>query len=333
MIKFIIKLFIFSLILGSISILLAFIDYKYPELTAYQIIHDQFISKIDSVESLAVGHSHNMSLKFSVLGEKGYHLWFSGSDVFETLYILKIIAPRMPNLKKIYLPIALSALIWDNGLRNENGKSKRRKIYQLFPSLSLIDNDFQNYIMAIMYRLARDDYWEKIIMSVFTLSNQVDRKIYDNFYIAADGAHINPRYSNILNLQELKDKAKENSDNKNHIKDDDEIAQNLEIESRVKATLLQIRDYLNSAGITVIFYTTPHYIDYVNEVDQTMANDMRKFMSDLAKDNPSNYYDFSRDSLFTYDHKLFYGYTHMNGEGAEKFSLYFADIMRRSEIE
>lgn len=308
------------------------ISLKYPDDgLKNQFILQQFLFNIDSVESLAVGHSHNMCLDFTVLGESGYHLWFDGSDVFETLYILKIIIPKMPNLKNIYMPIALDALRWDNTLKNQKSKYYRRGIYKLFPSFTLIDDDFRNYLKMYRSTLARIDYWEKIIMSVFIFLNQSENLLkVDDFNIAKDGTRVAPEYNKKLNLQKLRRKLRDQSENNIKIIDHDAVIKNLEIEIRAMATLLRIRNYLNKEGINIVFYTSPVYSDYIDTIDHVMVSNLREFMKELVKNSPSIYYDFSENSLFTNDHELFYGFTHMNKEGAKKFSLHFAKILNQS---
>lgn len=71
----------------------------------------QYLAAVESTaererQAITVGHSSSRAIDFSVLGLSGQHLFRSGNDLFETAYLFSAILPRVPNLEYVFLPLS-----------------------------------------------------------------------------------------------------------------------------------------------------------------------------------------------------------------------------------
>src|SRR5687768_11733286 len=91
--------------------------------------------KADSIDIINVGHSHNRAIDYRAMGVRGFHLWSGGSDLLESAYLLRVVAPMLPNLKAVLIPLLPLSFRLDNSL-HDNRSGLRRQYYPTTPTLA-----------------------------------------------------------------------------------------------------------------------------------------------------------------------------------------------------
>lgn len=91
--------------------------------------------------------------------------------------------------------------------------------------------------------------------------------------------------------------------------------------------LKKIIDFASKNDIDVIFFTSPVYHTYLNNLNETQLNTTINTMNDIVKDDSSCfYYNLLEDSSFdVHDYR---DADHLNSNGAKKLSLKLNDIKR-----
>lgn len=109
-----------------------------------KFIIGQLSGKANRIEALSLGSSHARALDFGALDLEGYTVWQPGQDIFEIEYQVKALAPRLPNLKTVFISVSYYTLKKDNSVVNPDlvafPKCRFEDILKAYPELKTIDS-------------------------------------------------------------------------------------------------------------------------------------------------------------------------------------------------
>ena len=283
----------------------------------------QMLRKADTIQAIAVGHSHNRSLEFREMGLDGYHLWMGGGDVFETHYLLRVVVPLLPNLKVVFMPITPHDFIHDNGA-SESRHAIRRAHYATMPtvrSFRPIHGDIKNLVKGKLSAIVRSDHWKGVVKSIISQLRGEVQAPYNPLCEVDEDGYEGTRITLVMDRKSLLERINKLE---HHIRLAKEFYRNHpEITENVFATLVSIVKYLQEKNVRLIFYTPPYsdiYIEMLHKDDLGIVNLAKHYMQQLREDFGIEYYDFFEDPVFTGNYNYFFDVDHLNLSGARLFS-------------
>ena len=299
-----------------------------PESTLEYRVNDLLKNHRD-VEAIAVGHSHNMALDFSVLGIDGYHAWDGGSDVFEVEYELRSLVPKLHNLRAVFMPMAYWGFVRDNSAVPER-RVRNLDYYRAFHSGPISASDRWLYLRASSWNIVRSDHWKVIVEAVLrhkgdtTLPAGID---------PADGHSIQSDDFKPMSYEELVEYTKS---------DPAGVKAHLDIQDACKAghanlakdtytCVVRIIKFLQTRGIRVIFFTPPYFATYTELYYPETIRSMKARMEELVDEYAVEYYDFSTDKDLIHNNLLFKNDDHLDADGAVVFSKKLRAAMHAHE--
>lgn len=256
----------------------------------------------DKISTLILGSSHTYyGVDPEVIGDSVFNLANISQTVEYDLALLKYFIPKMPNLKKIIIPV--SYFTYRDPLL-ENGSSKflatRYKVEMKLP----LHSDISSYNFQIS---DFEGFKGKLIgLFVKTESNKCDSL----------GQGLGYTLRNRVNS--WKEEGKMHA--KNHT---------LTTPGRVEQVIKCQKELLKFAsrnGIEVIVITTPGYKTYLDNLDSLQLSEMKKNINDVYIHNNIKYFDFLSSPLF--DESDFFDVDHLNEDGAKKLSAFLRDSIR-----
>jgi hypothetical protein len=328
------KHIIIFLILGmSIASLLSWVSGHYaPVYPEVKQRMEQMMMKADSIETIAVGHSHNLAIDFRAMEHNGYHLWSAGLDMFETRYLLHYIVPLLPNLKTVI--VSLSHYEFENesysskrwGFRNM-GYYPKATSYTL-RSIRLVSKNRIDKLIMKIHDLIRYDHWKgfvKFIIWRIWKAGDCVRYVDDYGLIKPSPDYYGFRSHEYLvkNSQEQIDHFSKKFKHSSIYKPG--------ISEEIYGAISSMIAFLQKRDIRVVFYTQPYYYAYIDMMLRKNPDSItitRRYMRKLEESYGIEYYDFSGNSAFIHNCKYFANSSHMNAYGAQVFSGYFGDVMR-----
>lgn len=283
----------------------------------------QLLARANEIEAISLGHSLNRALDFKELQLKGYHLWDPGSDYFEVDYQLRALAPRLPNLKVVFIPLGSSCFFVDNGLIRHKHE-RRRRCYAVTPLLvpRPIHGDRKNLVAGMLSDIVRPDHWKGVFETMAFAT--VEPESRNASKVDEYGTVLRERIYKEANQKSLQkairylQKAFENEEEKVY-------RENPKIPEKIYQTLASLVKYLRERKVRVIFYLPP-FTDIFNEKvrqDQNVIAYERtaeSYIQRLVENFGVEYYDFSHDSSFVHNYSYFIDPHHLNVKGAEIFS-------------
>jgi hypothetical protein len=265
------------------------------------------------------------------MGVRGFHLWDGGSDLLESAYLLRVVAPMLPNLKAVLIPLLPLSFRIDNSLF-ENRRGLRRQYYATTPSLASwfpIRGDTANLLRGKLSPIVRDDHWR----AVFGVDDSAggggrsqlgDQRggqgVFDD-----DGSpppvatRMNPAMSTerILYVERLIEYSEASVRAKPQLPDD------------IYRELAAVIATLRARDVRVICFSSP-YLESVNQLYAgltTEQNELKHYVGRLSEEHGVEYFDFATDPAFTNRPDWFFNEDHLNLFGAKAFSRKLSDLL------
>lgn len=312
--KFIIRSFLFIMLSTALMIgyyeLIVGMD-VFDSYQSDRFLFEQLKDQKEEIEAITVGHSNNRAIDFSALKMKGYHAWLGGQDIFESLYILKKIAPELPNLNTVFYPVSYH-------FRRDNGynESKRIQLYSIFPNGGWIKGDFTNWLKAKHYYIKNISFSKQ----KKTLEEQGR-----GFEIARDGSRISKDLFRIIDSTEIYRIAKEQEPmHKGIVSESNHYNANLYNETNL--ALKEFADFLKERNIRVVFFTPPYHHFYSELFEDSVQYEITGYMEKFALENEVEYYNFSEADSIIFRDDFFYDDDHLN---LSKGAPYFSSILKK----
>ena len=245
---------------------------------------------------------------------------------------------RYPNARLIIKPIKYSdLLIIDtkkinfqqenilgpayNEIMNKvsDGLGLRKNCYKSIPSFRWVKGDFRNFIESKFLSIIRQDHWKNIIFNIIKKRPEISNP--NNYYkIDKYGQNTNDLVYTYKSSDSLNKMAK-NIQVPNYLNSCEIMAYfKKDIQYDTYNCLGSIIKFLKKRQIKLIFVTTPVYKAFSEYYDKKYIDLMKKNMQLLQQEYGIEYYDFSRDTTFSYINKFFYNSDHLNKMGAKEFS-------------
>ncbi|OGW69842.1 MAG: hypothetical protein A2036_01370 [Omnitrophica bacterium GWA2_50_21] len=311
-----IKVIGFISVAGVILACLAVISGQHPVSVRdreFDAIIEEAVAKIYSTESvsfqaLVAGCSHGRAINLDDMGLKGVNLSMPWLDFFETDYQLRLLLPRLSNVRTVFIAIPYFAFVWDNGLSQDSQLLlSRRLFYYRAPTIQFMPGDVKNFIKGKMWRLLRADHWGNVFFSsgTFATANQNGSPMPDAF-------SENPA----LLEQEARKRVDETVAYCQQV-----IARDSEVRERVFGLLVALINDLAARNVRVILFTPPYYFKYTEYFRAEIIRHMRDTMRRLQGACNVEYYDFSESLDFIRSEHFFENSDHLNKGGVHMFSL------------
>ena len=196
--------------------------------------------------------------------------------------------------------------------------SIREELYNSFNNFNWIKGDFKNFIMSKLSRLVRRDNWRKIFTSVLISNTNDSSKIFDKY-----GQGTASRFFEHMSADTLCFTAK-NIDVPRYLAVTKIMQKhNPTVFDHTFNSLVSIIKFLNKSNIRLVLYTPPYSECFNKYFDLEYIEVMNRKLLDVKQNYNIEYYNFSKDSLFSKENLLFYNSDHLNRRGANLFSQHF----------
>lgn len=193
--------------------------------------------------------------------------------------------------------------------------SIRKELYNSVNYFSWIEGDLEVFITGKLSRLIRRDSWRRIFTSILKGNTKEGSTLFDQYgqgtaerffeHISADSLCFTAKYIDVpryIAVTKVMQKY-----NQNVLKD-------------TYNALISIIKILKKNKIDLVLYTPPYSECFNDFFDKEYLNTMYSILEDVKHEYDIEYFDFSRDSVFTKNNSLFYNGDHLNREGAKLFS-------------
>ncbi len=346
--KFVLKVTIFScgtiLLLQILGIILDNFQIKDSHAKSLALLQvKQLLQSSPKTEVLALGNSHTKSIDLDTLGYNGYYLWQSSQDIFEVKHKILIFIPRLADVKTVLIAISYFSFNQDNQVLPDH-RDIRKNLYASDISLKdfhlsdiqILDGDFGLFSKMILSefipldKIMNADNW--VLLSKSIVSETPNRQIITNENITTlrkDGNVVTENYTNCkyMAAKELVKDTRTVTIPRHLQMQTQMTLRHLHLQLDVYNALAQIIEYLQQRNIRVVFYTPPYSEIYTRLYDPETIKFMKASMLNLQAIYDIEYYNFSTDDEFIYDHRLFANGDHMNLCGARLFSSKFKQIL------
>ena len=297
-------------------------DPVYPDI---KFRMQNLLRQANEIEAVAAGNSHCKAIDFDALGERGYHIWLGGNDVFETELHLKTLIPRLPKVRTVYYAVSFHTFVADNRAATIlDRKSKRVEAYAYLPGWKWIPGDFQSFVKARLINLIRPDHGYTTLLR---LLGQQPRPAKESN--PRDGSRNRDRqFNGFRNINVLIERA-EKARIVEHAKLMNDMLQNRPgLPEDTYACLERTIRFLQAQNIRPVFFTPPYFFRYTELADRNMVETFRRNMKALARKYNVEYYDFSANPDFVFETKYFMDEDHLNRRhGAPAFSKQLRERM------
>ena len=273
----------------------------------------QFKNIAGSIRAASFGNSHNRALHFPTLQLKGFHRWWPGGDVFESLRAFEETAQGAENLE--YAFVTVSPFSLDNGSVSavQPGRANiRHKVYIEYQNFQPISYDWKIAVRAAVSPVARPDNWKGIVkvmlgqdVSVMTSSNGLPVR-HEKIQLTHNKAEksAKARSSHHVSLEEVS------------------LSQNPDLCHDIEQAYQQIATIAQDENVQVILYTPPYMESYIARISE--SGDIcqtGEVAEQLANDRKNVWYlDFRRDEAMSGDISLFRDSDHLDATGMRVFS-------------
>lgn len=288
----------------------------------------QLMAKANSIEAITVGHSQGKAIDFRVMELNGYHLRAAGADMFETYYVLRHAVPILPNLKIVFIPVALCSLQYKRHSIKE-WRLRNNGYYAAITSpalreVRLMRGRKADKLIIRIHDLVRQDHWSRVSKSAYhkllqTRENSMalcaDTEIQVDEYGSIRYYESMPYDSLVIEAEALSDKILRRIQ--------DTVQECPDVEKDIYEVMVSIVDFLRERNIRPIFYTPPYTDLYIKKSFEKFPDSielMTQNMERLKSKGGLEYYDFSQDYEFIETYEYFRDANHLNAYGAEKFS-------------
>ena len=208
-------------------------------------------------------------------------------------------------------------------MEKTSDKSKVRwSDYNSIPVFNWVKGDFWNYIRNRISVITRNDHWLSVINNFLFGTKLANFSTLDSYgqstnslrYSYKSRDSLNTLAKDILVPHYLSAQQIVLQNNSNVLQDNCNC-------------LVSVIDYLKARDIRIIFYTSPVYKSFTDYYDKPYINIMKQKIQAIKELYDIEYYDFSIDSFFITNNKLFYNSDHLNRQGAKEFSKKFSEIL------
>ena len=205
-------------------------------------------------------------------------------------------------------------------------KSDRSKVvwndYNSIPVFNWVKGDFWNYVRNRIFVIVRNDHWGEVLKNILFGTKLDFISSLDTYGQSNDPLRYSSKSEDSLDTL-AKDILVP------HYLCDQQIVleNNCHVLQENYECLISIIKYLKTLNIRIIFYTLPVYKSFTDYYNKSYIKIMNEKMEMLKKHYSIEYYDFSQDSSFITNNKLFYNSDHLNRQGAEEFSKKFSRVL------
>jgi len=263
-----------------------------------------------------MGRSHAASLDYRFWDKKGVNLALGGRDLASIRYQLEFLVPELINLKEVIIFITYSTFYFDNeALSDGNLNDARKALYYAIPSYKIIDyKDISNFVMGKFFPFIQEDHGYSLLKrkaSSKNLKNIIN--VWTNWQ------------ENYMDSVEILQSAKKQAS----LHSSDRIVSERYMPNVVeknKLILIDIVKYLKEKNINCLLVTSPYYHSYTDEFPKKDIVEMHNIVNQIKNEHKVKYFDFSRDTTFTYNNKYFHNADHLNDEGKRIFTEKFKAI-------
>lgn len=292
------------------------------------VIEDRFMRALgDSshVEAITLGHSHNLAIDFKALGVQGYHLYIPGSDLLEVELLDEQLADRLPRLRYVLVPLNLLFWLHDNEVTgNLASRGHLCNALKLMDSKACLKRWPKVYLQGMLFPVMAPDHGAAMVKAMIDRALGMGAIEYDEaspFPAGApmmDGVKAVSEHGRMTAIREI-DRARQSADRYGEILP--------VIEQAIQRMVARAR----ARGVRLIFFTPPYSDSYLETYQTEAAALLQQRMgiiSLLRERYDIEYYDFSRDERHIHDHSLFQDGSHMNRDGAKKFTAILRDAAK-----
>ncbi|HZW03606.1 MAG TPA: hypothetical protein VFF68_06755, partial [Anaerolineaceae bacterium] len=130
------------------------------------------LADAERIDALALGNSHAGSLHLGALGyANGYRFPRADGDLFETRALVRYLAPRLPNVEVVLIPVSYFSFLEENTAAAEVAV-RREHLYAALPAWRFAPGDLEPFLLGKSHvylpvaRLVRADNWEGVFSAL-----------------------------------------------------------------------------------------------------------------------------------------------------------------------
>lgn len=246
--------------------------------------------------------------------------------MFETDYLLRSVAPLLPKLEVLFLPISPLDFHHDNGLW-ERRHEIRRAHYAITPtwSLRMIHKDVKNLVKGKLSAIVRRDHWRGVFKSVLEALRGPAPKTQSGWKdpfgeVDVDG-YIGPRIQLTMKSDSLTGRIDEVREQIFLLKEAAKTHPNLPGE--VYMALVSIIKTARLHNLKLVLFAPPQ-TDIFNEMlskEGREIADIRNFYLQKSENEFGvEFYNFAQAPTFVHNYNYFFNEDHLNVMGARVFS-------------
>jgi hypothetical protein len=204
--------------------------------------------------------------------------------------------------------------------------------YNSIPVVKWVRGDFWNYFLNRISVVVRIDHWADILINILSADKQIDSSsLSDHFRMDIYGQSKEAQYYSYKNRDSLDILAKNFIVPKYLGTREIVLKNNRNVLQENYDILISIIEYLRTNDIRIIFYTSPVFESFTQYYDKSTIRIMKNKMESLQEKYNIEYYDFSSDTFFIMDNRLFYNSDHLNKNGAKEFSKKLSVLLLSAE--
>lgn len=278
---------------------------------------ENILADAREIDALAVGSSHAGSVQMPELGYRsGYRFPRADGDLFETQILLRYLAPRLPKMKVVLVPISYFSFLEENSSAAEV-EIRRAHLYASLPSWQVIPGDYKAFLVGKSHtyfpvaRLIREDNWEGVFRALLGRGEPPEGFV-----------EVAPGDCSWLTPGQLAASAENRVDKYTRLAAEMSARHPGLAEDAYAALAEMTRDLLRR-GIRPIYFTPPYwdgYNDLYQARDPQAIALMRSQIERLQREFGVAYYDYAQDAQFSQRPELFKDSDHLNSCGAALFS-------------
>lgn len=286
------------------------------------------LANAERIDVLALGNSHAGSLHLGSLDARhGYRFPRADGDLFETRVLVHYLAPRLPQMQTVLIPISYFSFLTENTTSAEVAV-RREHLYAALPTWQFPLSDLKPFLLGKSHRylpvgrLIREDNWEGVFYAL--LGRPPELK---GFVEVAEGD------CSSLSPAELAASA-ENRVTKYMRLNREMTAQRPDLPEKTYAALADTIRELQQRGVRVVLFTPPYWQGYNERYQAADPEPIHLMYASLARLQDElgvEYYDFSADAAISANPALFKDSDHLNSCGAREFSERLAQAMRAQQ--